>query len=83
MAKRLTRNDYPDEDSAWAAVTILGGYFPDRGRARMEFVLLLERGFAEDSMPTPEWFPALKARAASELDADPLPARRPPPAYLK
>jgi len=62
-------NEVHDAESIWAAVTILGGYFPDRELARMEFVQLLEREFAQSGKIPPPWFEELKSRAASELRA--------------
>jgi hypothetical protein len=65
MVKQV--NEVPDVESIWAAVTILGAFFPDRDRARMEFVQLLERDFAPSGTVPPHWLVELKSRAASEL----------------
>jgi hypothetical protein len=56
-----------DPESIWAAVTILGGFFPDKERARMDFLLLAEKEFTLSRMDSPSWFAGLKSRAASEL----------------
>jgi hypothetical protein len=60
---------FGDAESTWAAVTILAGYFPDRERARMDFLNFAAGQFALSGMDPPPWFAELKARAASELSA--------------
>lgn len=51
-----------DAQAAWAALSILAGFYPDRDAARRDFLKVLEREFQESGMQVPEWIDELRAR---------------------
>jgi hypothetical protein len=69
-ARRMARRLPEGEDEARSALTILAGYFPERGRkARLLDLLdVMERGFRAEGMEVPAWVEKLRGEVEGEAD---------------
>ena len=49
-------------ENAWAALTVLAGYLPDREEARRRIADTFLRGFVETGAEVPDWIDELRRR---------------------